>query len=64
MGEVVKYLQRHGVPFEYTRLKHNQPHGILRGLLAKKNLRQESVEMKKYLENSSAESKFNANKQK
>lgn len=36
MEEIVRYLQEHGVPFQYKRLKHNQPQGVLRNLLRKK----------------------------
>lgn len=38
MEEIVQYLQQHGVPFKYKRLKHNQPQGVLRNLLRKKEL--------------------------
>lgn len=38
MEEIVQYLQQHGVPFQYKRLKHNQPQGVLRNLLRKKEL--------------------------
>lgn len=36
MAEIVAYLHKHGIPFEYKRLKHNQPQGILRNLLQSK----------------------------
>lgn len=37
MDEIIKYLNDHGIPFEYKKLKHNQPAGVLRKLLQKKN---------------------------
>lgn len=37
MDEIIKYLNDHGIPFEYKRLKHNQPIGVLRKLIQKKN---------------------------
>jgi hypothetical protein len=37
MDEIIKYLNDHGIPFEYKKLKHNQPSGVLRKLLQKKN---------------------------
>lgn len=36
MDEIIKYLNKHGVPFEYKKLKHNQPSGVLRKLIQKK----------------------------
>lgn len=36
MDEIIKYLNEHGVPFEYKKLKHNQPSGVLRKLIQKK----------------------------
>ncbi len=36
MDEIIKYLNNHGVPFKYKKLKHNQPRGILRRLINKK----------------------------
>jgi hypothetical protein len=37
MDEIIKYLNEHGIPFKYKRLKHNQPSGILRKILNKKS---------------------------
>lgn len=37
MDEIIKYLNDHGIPFEYKKLKHNQPAGVLRKLIQKKN---------------------------
>jgi hypothetical protein len=45
MNEIISYLQSHGIPFKYNRLRHNQPSGVLRNLLEKK----EQNEIKKYL---------------
>ena len=37
MDEIINYLNEHGIPFEYKKLKHNQPTGVLRKMLQKKN---------------------------
>lgn len=38
MDEIIKYLNDQGIPFEYKKLKHNQPAGVLRKLLQKKSI--------------------------
>ena len=42
MDEIIKYLNEHGIPFKYKRLKHNQPSGILRKILNKKSKNQKT----------------------
>lgn len=36
MNEIISYLHEHGVPFQYTSAKHNQPFGVLRKMLDEK----------------------------
>lgn len=49
MEKIVRYLQDHGVPFQYKRLRHNQPQGVLRTLLLKKE-KQLNMESDNYLQ--------------
>ena len=50
MGEIIRYLQDHGVPFKYNRIRHNQPMGVLRKMLDKKSLQKQQEELKEYLQ--------------
>ena len=63
MDEIVKYLQDHGLPFTFKRLKHNQPMGVLRNLLNKKSHEQTNKELTDYLQGGNL-STTNTNKQK
>lgn len=49
MTEIVKYLQDHGVPFTFKRIKHNQPMGVLRRMLNKKEIEDKDKNMQEYL---------------
>lgn len=49
MNEIVTYLQNHGVPFHFTRIKHNQPMGVLRKMLILKEEESKKDEIVKYL---------------
>ncbi len=49
MNEIIKYLQSHGVPFNFKRMKHNQPSGVLRKLLNSKDSVNKSIEQNDYL---------------
>jgi len=53
MDEIVKYLQEHGVPFSFKRIRHNQPMGILRNMLNKKSSEQETKALSDYLQDGS-----------
>jgi hypothetical protein len=55
MQQIVHYLQSHGVPFDFTRIKHNQPMGVLRKLVDKKNARKKNAEITDYLKGSNTE---------
>lgn len=50
MDEIVKYLQEHGVPFTFKRIRHNQPMGVLRNMLNRKNSENKSKELSDYLQ--------------
>jgi hypothetical protein len=50
MDEIVSYLQAHGVPFSFKRIRHNQPMGILRNVLNKKKVENNDKELKGYLQ--------------
>lgn len=39
MDEIIAYLNEKGIPFEYKRLTHNQPEGMLRKMLNKKRMK-------------------------
>ena len=58
MTEIVKYLQEHGVPFSYKRIKHNQPMGVLREILNKKEREDRNKDIQEYLK---ANSHLNTN---
>lgn len=62
MDEIVKYLQQHGVPFTFKRIKHNQPMGVLRNMLNKKSNEQRTKELGDYLQGGN-KSNTNQNKQ-
>lgn len=49
MNEIVQYLQNHGVPFHFTRIKHNQPMGVLRKMLSKKDEQAKKEALNDYL---------------
>jgi len=51
MDEIIKYLNEHGIPFKYKRLKHNQPSGILRKILNKKSKtkKTDKIDLSNYL---------------
>jgi hypothetical protein len=49
MNEIVNYLQKNGIPFNYKRLKHSQPAGVLRNLLEKKAAIKRHKELINYL---------------
>jgi len=53
MTEIVTYLQEHGVPFTFKRIKHNQPMGVLRGILKKKETEKRNKNMQDYLQGGS-----------
>lgn len=53
MNEIVKYLQEHGVPFTFKRIKHNQPMGVLREILNKKENENRNKNMQDYLQGGS-----------
>jgi len=61
MDEIVKYLQENGVPFTFKRIKHNQPMGVLRNILNKKNTESQKQEIQNYLQ---GRNHFNVNKDK
>ncbi len=63
MDEIVKYLQDHGLPFSFKRLRHNQPMGVLRNLVNKKNSEQKNKELTEYLQGGNL-STTNTNKHK
>jgi hypothetical protein len=50
MNEIVKYLQEHGVPFNYKRIRHNQPSGVLRSIVAQRTIEDEQKKMGGYLQ--------------
>ena len=52
MNEIVEYLQEHGVPFSFKRIKHNQPMGVLRGIINKKEIEVKKNEIQEYLKGS------------
>lgn len=52
MNEIVEYLQEHGVPFSFKRIKHNQPMGVLRGIINKKEIEDKKNEIQEYLKGS------------
>lgn len=62
MDDIVKYLQEHGVPFTFKRIKHNQPMGVLRNMLNKKSNEQRTNELGDYLQGGNV-SNTNQNKQ-
>lgn len=64
MDEVVKYLQEHGVPFTFKRIKHNQPMGVLRNMLYKKNKVNKDKELNDYLTTSNMVNKIKNNQKK
>jgi hypothetical protein len=49
MNEIVKYLREHGVPFTYKTIRHNQPKGVLRAIVNKKNKIEEQKKLTEYL---------------
>ncbi len=49
MNEIVKYLQEHGVPFSFKRIKHNQPMGVLRKVLNKNDIKDNNKNLHEYL---------------
>jgi len=53
MTEIVKYLQEHGVPFTFKRIRHNQPMGVLREILNKKENENRNKNMQDYLQGGS-----------
>lgn len=50
MDEIVKYLQEHGVPFNYKIIRHNQPSGVLRSIMAQKEIEDEQKKIGSYLQ--------------
>ena len=50
MDEIIKYLQEHGVPFSFKRIRHNQPMGVLRNMLNKKSSEQKTKVLSDYLQ--------------
>lgn len=50
MNEIVKYLNSKGVPFKYKRIKHNNPTGVLRKAISKKEVK--NISLQEYLQNS------------
>jgi hypothetical protein len=50
MDEIVKYLQEHGVPFTFKRIRHNQPMGVLRNMLNTKSSDKEIKALSAYLQ--------------
>jgi hypothetical protein len=63
MTEIVRYLQEHGVPFTFNRIKHNQPKGVLRGLINNNETENRKKNMLDYLHGGKQVSTSN-NKQK
>lgn len=49
MDEIIHYLQTHGVPYTYKRIRHNQPMGVLREMINKKDNKKKREEMQTYL---------------
>jgi exoribonuclease II len=49
MDEIVNYLQAHGVPFSFKKVKHNQPTGVLRKILNKRSDDSNNKELGDYL---------------
>jgi len=63
MDEIVGYLQAHGVPFSFKKIKHNQPTGVLRNMLNKKNSGKIGEDIRDYLNGGNSAITFK-NKQK
>ena len=54
MNEIIAYLNEKGIPFEYKRLKHNQPEGMLRKMITKKRKKNnDKGKVEEYLNQSS-----------
>ncbi len=43
MNEIVNYLNSKGIPFKYKRIKHNNPTGVLRKSISKKDIKDASL---------------------
>ncbi|MBK8370403.1 MAG: hypothetical protein IPL20_03300 [Saprospiraceae bacterium] len=59
MNEIIGYINEKGIAFEYKKLKHNQPEGILRKMINKMSMKEASAS---YLNESSSSNNHHSQK--